>query len=47
MNPSSFRTNNNIFPIKEDTESNLSSMNINNINIPQLPNELLNNKLNK
>ena len=43
MNPSSFRTNNNIFPIKEDIESNLSSMNINNINIPQLPNELLNN----
>ena len=43
LNQSSFRQNNNIFPIKEDIESNLSSMNINNINIPQLPNELLNN----
>ena len=42
INPSSFRANNNIFPIKEDIESNLSSMNISNIDIPQLPNELLN-----
>ena len=43
INPSSFRTNNNIFPIKEAIESNISSMNINHIDLPQIPNELLNN----
>jgi hypothetical protein len=43
INQPSFRANNNIFPIKEDIESNISSMNINHIDIPQIPNELLNN----
>ena len=42
LNPSSPR-NNNIFPIKEDIESNLLSTDFNYINIPQLPNEILNN----
>jgi hypothetical protein len=42
LNPSSPR-NNNIFPIKEDLESNLLSTDFNYINIPQLPNEILNN----
>ena len=43
LNPSSPRNNSNIFPIKEDIESNLSSANLNYINIPQLPNEIVNN----
>ena len=43
LNPSSPRINNHIFSIKEDIESNLTSMNLNYINIPQIPNELLNN----
>ena len=43
LNQSNPRINNNIFPIKEDFESNLSSRNYNNIYIPQIPNEILNN----
>ena len=43
LNQSSFRHNNNIFPIKEDIESNKSSIYLNSINIPQIPNEILNN----
>ena len=34
---------NNIFPIKEDSEYNLVSTNFGDINIPQIPNEILNN----
>jgi hypothetical protein len=42
LNPPSPR-NNNIFPIKEDIETNILSKDFNYINIPQLPNEILNN----
>ena len=35
--------NNNIFPINEDAEYNITSINFGDINIPQIPNEILNN----